>query len=175
MTNVAVTAAPQAIVALAAQAAPAAAASIEDISRQTGASIIRRPGAFAYPEPPAEALRIVSRFGRAARAASAVQVRRAREAGLSWHEAGALLGFGELAGHSARTVGEMAADYAAGPRRTNGWFDPCPAFCWECPGCRQATADHGPAASPGRSQQGHADGCERLAADVGEWEQEAPQ
>ena len=71
MTNAAGTAAPQAIVALAAQAARAAAAAIEDIARQAGASIIRRPGAFAYPESPAAALRIVSRFEHAARTAPA--------------------------------------------------------------------------------------------------------
>jgi hypothetical protein len=174
MTNVAVTAAPQAIVALAAQAARAAAAAIGDIARQVGASI-QRPGALACPESPPDVLRIVSRLEHAKRAASAVHAYRASEGGLSWHEAGALLGFGELAGHSARTVGEMAVDYAVGPRQMNGWFDPCPAFRWECPGCRQAVADYGPAASPARSQQGHADGCERLAADAAEWEQEAPQ
>jgi hypothetical protein len=97
MTSVAVTAAPHAIVALAAQAAPAAPAAIEDIARQAGASIIPRPGAFAYPESPPEVLRIVSRFDHAKRAASAVHVYRAREAGPPWHEAGALLGLGELA------------------------------------------------------------------------------
>jgi len=175
MTTLAGTAAPQAIVALAAQAARAAAAAIEDIARQAGTSIIRRPGAFAYPESPAAALPIVSRFEHATRAASAAQVRRAREAGLSWHEVGALMGFGELAGHGARTVAEMAVGYAARPPQKNGWSDPCPAFRWECPGFRQAVADYGPVASPARSQRGHADGCERLAADVTEWEQETPQ
>jgi hypothetical protein len=173
MTNVAVTAASQAIVALAAQAA-------RRCSRDRGH---RPPGRRQHPASRCigvpgiapDVLRIVSRLEHAKRAASAVHAYRASEGGLSWHEAGALLGFGELAGHSARTVGEMAVDYAVGPRQMNGWFDPCPAFRWECPGCRQAVADYGPAASPARSQQGHADGCERLAADAAEREQEAPQ
>ena len=112
MTNVAVTPAPQAIVALAAEAAPAAAAAIEDIARQarastTGVPVLRVPGIAP------EVLRIVSRLEHARRAASAAHVYRAREADLSWHEARALLGFGELADHSARTVGEMAVDYPA--------------------------------------------------------------
>jgi hypothetical protein len=42
-------------------------------------------------------------------------------------------------------------------------------FCWDCPACGQTVADHGPAGSPAGSQLGHADGCERLAADVAEW------
>jgi hypothetical protein len=160
-------------VALAAEAARAAAA-IEDIARQAAASTIRRPGAFAYPESPPELLRIVSRLEHAKRAASAVQVYGAREAGLSWHKVGALLDFGELAAHSARTVGEMAVGYAGGPRQMNGWFDPRPAFRWECPGCRQA-ADYGPAASPARSEQGARGRMRAPSRRRRRMEQEAPQ
>ncbi len=44
----------------------------------------------------------------------------------------------------------------------------------DCPACGQLITDHGPAAGSVADQDGHQAGCARLAAEAGEWEQEAP-
>jgi hypothetical protein len=43
-------------------------------------------------------------------------------------------------------------------------------FLWDCPTCGQTIADHGPGSSPASSEQGHAEGYQRLAADTTEWQ-----
>ena len=63
---------------------------------------------------------------------------------------------------------QLAFDYCAGRARRQGLDRP--RFLWDCPICEQAIADHRPASAPASSQRGHADGCERLATDVAEWE-----
>ena len=154
--------------ALAAQAARAAAAAIEDVTT-AGTSIIRRPGAFAYPESPAAALPIVSRFEHAARAASAAQVRRARESACPEHvKVGALMGFGELqvtVRHGRRDGSGLSAHPPEERLVT------LPSIAWRSRGFRQAVAGFRAyfrlAAGPAR---GHADGCEHLAADVADGE-----
>jgi hypothetical protein len=47
-------------------------------------------------------------------------------------------------------------------------------FMWDCPGCSGRIADHGPVKGPALDQDGHRDGCVRLAADVADWDQETP-
>jgi hypothetical protein len=72
------------------------------------------------------------------------------------------------------TLGELGFDYAAGPRAIDPWFPAPPMFVWDCPGCGQRIADHGPAKGPISDQDGHKDGCVRLATEAADWEQEAP-
>jgi hypothetical protein len=67
----------------------------------------------------------------------------------------------------ARLAFDYIARLAAGPQYDR------PRLLWDCPACRQTIADHGPGRTPAVSQQGHASGCGRLAADVAEWEQQA--
>jgi hypothetical protein len=66
----------------------------------------------------------------------------------------------------------LAFDYCAGLARPLE-FDRA-RFLWDCPACGQTIADHGPADNPADSQQGQVGGCERLVADVAEWERRAP-
>ena len=157
---------------LAQQASQAAAAAVARIARRTGSELTPVPAAAAHPQAPADALRIARQLEHAARAEVRVHVRRAREAGLSWHEVGALLGFGDLPAGIGPTVAEMAFDYTTGPRTVHAWFPAPPVFRWDCLGCGQAIADHGPARGPGCDQDGHTDGCQRLAAEAADWEME---
>jgi hypothetical protein len=87
---------------------------------------------------------------------------------------GALLGFGPIAAEGPGTLAELGFDYAAGPRTIDPWFSAPPMFVWDCPGCGQRIADHGPAKGPVSDQDGHTGGCVRLAAEAANWEQQAP-
>jgi hypothetical protein len=119
----------------------------------------------AMPPPPAVVVTIARRLGLAAHAEVERAVRRVREEARG----------GRLSRRcSAWTPchvddpARLAFDYCAGLARPPE-FDQ-PRFLWDCPACGQTVADHGSASSPARSQQGHADRCERLAADVAEWQ-----
>jgi hypothetical protein len=99
----------------------------------------------------------------AARKLSLDYVRHAREDGHSWQDIGVALGFSEdpEAGISAA---EAAYTYAAGT--TPAWHS----FVWVCPQCRATIIDRGPEAGhPVDCEEGHADGCSRLAAAVTVW------
>jgi len=125
------------------------------------------------PRSPAEALRIARQLEHAARAEVRVHVRRAREDGQSWRCIGALLGFGAIAtGGAGPTVAEMGFDYSAGPLTVHAWFPAAPVFRWDCPPCGQAIADRGPASGLRYDQDGHKDGCQRLADEMAEWDAE---
>ena len=120
--------------------------------------------ARARPGSPADEVRFARQLELAARAQARASIRRAREAGLSWDAIGQLLGFGPIAGTAGSpSVGELAFDYAAGPRTVHAWFPAPPLFRWDCPACGQRIADHGPAAGPRHDEAGHRDGCQRLA------------
>ena len=76
-------------------------------------------------------------------------IRRAREAGESWAAVGEMLGFGPIAAEGPGTLAELGFDYAAGPRTIDPWFPAPPMFVWDCPGCGQRIADHGPGQGAG--------------------------
>jgi hypothetical protein len=100
-------------------------------------------------------------------------IRRAREAGESWAAIGEFLGFGPIAAERPGPLGELAYDYAAGLATVDPF--PAPAvFRWDCPCCSGRIADHGPVKGPALDQDGHRGGCERLARDIRDWEQESP-
>jgi len=97
-----------------------------------------------------------------------VFIARAREAGMSWHEVGGALGVAELAPARGTSVAEAAWEYAAG--WSAGLGGQPGEFRWVCPDCGEVVSDRGPGGrSPAEDEQGHAEGCHRLAAAVTEW------
>jgi hypothetical protein len=126
------------------------------------------PGASA-----AEAVRAARSVEFAVHAEVLVHIRRAREAGESWHAIGQLLGFGPIAAERPGPLAELAFDYSAGLPTVDPF--PAPAvFRWDCPGCGSRIADHGPVKGPALDQDGHAAHCVRLAAEVADWDEEGP-
>jgi hypothetical protein len=123
---------------------------------------------------PAGAVRIARSVELAVHADVLGHIRRAREAAESWAAVGELLGLGPIAAEGPGTVAELGFDYAAGPRTIDPRFPAPPVFQWDCPGCGGRIGDHGPAKGPVTDQDGHKDGCVRLAAEAADWEQEAP-
>jgi hypothetical protein len=121
----------------------------------------------AMPPSPAAVVTIARRLELAAYAEVERAVRRVREEGQGRAVIASLLGLDALPCH-VDDPARLAFDYCAGLALPPE-FDQ-PRFLWDCPACGHTVADHGPATSPARSQQGHADGCERLAADVAEWQ-----
>ena len=123
----------------------------------------------------AEAVRAARSLELAVHAEIVGHVRRAREAGEARGLRSARCSaFGPIAAEGPGTLAELGFDYAAGPRTIDPWFPAPSMFVWDCPGCGQRTADHGPAKGPVSDQDGHKDGCVRLAAEAADWEQEAP-
>jgi hypothetical protein len=136
----------------------ALAAAVQRLASWTGA---------AMPPSSAAVVTIARRLELAAHAEVERAVRRVREEGQGWAVIASLLGLDALPCHIDDPA-RLAFDYCAGlPRPPE--FDQ-PRFLWDCPACEQTIADHGPASSPARSQHGHADGCERLAADIAQWQ-----
>ena len=122
------------------------------------------------PLSPAAAVALTRKFEIAAHAEVERGVRRVREAGRNWAEIASLLQLDALprdAGNKAALAFAYCAGLPAAPK-----FAP-PSFGWHCLACHQAVTDFG----PGRAQQGHVPGCERLAAAAAGWahEQQAPQ
>ena len=116
------------------------------------------------PEPLAGIAAAVS-VEREARRIALEYVRYAREDGLSWREIAAALGLaGETHGMTDDGPAVRAFRYAAPAR--GGWFP------WSCPSCRQQVRDHGPELAPHDAEQGHAEGCERFAATLAEWDRQ---
>ena len=90
--------------------------------------------------------------------------RQAREDDHSWQEIGVALGF-RADTDSEVSVADAAYDYAAG---TTG-FRRAP-FAWVCPVCWGTVIDRGPQAGhPADTEEGHADDCRRLAAEIAAW------
>ena len=123
---------------------------------------------------PSAAVRAVRALELAVHAEVRDRIRQAREDGDSWAAVGEFLGFGPIATGGPGTLAELAFAYAAGPLTVDPAFPVPPSFRWDCAACGRTIADYGPVDGPAADQDCHADGCERLAADVKDWEQEAP-
>ena len=161
-----------AIPTLAQEAGTAVSVAVLRLAYLMGAQIVQAapwPGAsFTEEQPePGAGIRIALAVERAAHAGVRVYIQRAREAGMSWHEVGGALGVAELAQARGSSVAEAAWEYAAGrPAHLSGQ----PEFRWVCPDCGEVVSDRGPGGrSPAEDEQGHAEGCQRLAAAVAEW------
>jgi hypothetical protein len=90
--------------------------------------------------------------------------RRAREDGLSWEAIGQALALDQ--GQDAPDGYELgAAAYEAMAGAGDPWYEP--SFAWTCSSCTSTISDRGPYDShPADREQGHAGGCQRLAADM---------
>lgn len=113
---------------------------------------------------PLAGLRAARSIELAARSAVLGYVRACRERGVSWHEIGAAAGLSS-AGDSGLTVAGRAFTLATGPLR-HAWSRD---FAWTCRTCGELVTDHGPGRSPGEQEDGHAPGCQQLAAAVRTW------
>jgi len=154
---------------------PAATARLADQAQRAASTAIANTISRTAPQASsADAVRIARELELAVHAEVRTRVRRAREAGEPWAAVGALLGLGPVAAQGPGTLAEMAFDYAAGARALLAWYPDRPLFWWDCPACGQRIADHGPGFGPLYDQEGHIDGCARLAAEASEWDQEAP-
>jgi hypothetical protein len=115
-----------------------------------------------YAEP-AAGLRIARALEHAAVRVVRDYIRDARVAGLWWHEIGGALGLGPDAKERGQALGEAAFGYAAGGSSLS-WRA---SFGWTCPACGQSVTDRGPSEpNPQDCDDGHVDGCERLAVGV---------
>lgn len=86
------------------------------------------------------------------------QVRRAREAGMSW---------AELAPAVDAADGEAAYEWAVGPDSSR-WD--ARSFVWRCPSCGALVTDWGPYnGHPDDNEHGHARDCARHVAEVAVW------
>ena len=91
-------------------------------------------------------------------------VRRAREYGHSWRDIGTALGLDGASGDGL-SAAEAAYNQVAGEPAFRAR-----SFAWVCPGCRATVIDRGPEAGrPEDCEEGHAEGCIRLAATVATW------
>jgi hypothetical protein len=154
---------------------PAATARLACHAQRAARAAITHTILRAAPEASAaEAVHIARELELAVYAEVRGRIRRAREAGESWAAVGAMLRLGPVAAQGPGTLAELAFDYTAGARTLLAWYPDRPLFWWDCPVCGQRIADHGPGAGPISDQDGHADGCARLAAEDSEWEQETP-
>ena len=158
---------------LAQEAGTAISAAVLRLAYMTGAQIVHAPpwpgASFTEEQPePGAGFRVALALERAARAGVRVYIARAREAGMSWHEVGGALGVAGLAQARGSSVAEAAWEYAAGrPAHLSGRPGE---FRWVCPDCGEVVSDWGPSwRSPAEDEQGHAEGCHRLAAAVAEW------
>jgi hypothetical protein len=158
---------------LAQEAGTAISAAVLRLAYMTGAQIIHAPpwpgASFDEEQPePGAGIRIALALERAARAGVRVFIARAREAGMSWAEAGEALGVAELARQRGSSLAEAAFEYAAA--RSAYLSGQLGVFRWTCPDCGEVVSDHGPSGgSPAEDEAGHAEGCQRLAAAVAEW------
>ena len=158
---------------LAQEAGTAVSAAVLRLAHLTGARIVWVPpwpgASFTEEQPePGAGIRIALALEHAARAGVRVFIARAREAGMSWHEVGEALGVAELAQARGSSLGEAAWEYAA---ERSAYLSGQPGvFRWTCPDCGEVVSDRGPSGrSPAEDEQGHAEGCHRLAAAVAQW------
>jgi hypothetical protein len=116
------------------------------------------------PEPVA-GLQATAVVGHALRRITCEYVRRAREDGHSWPDIGAALGL-EPSLEDGLSTAEAAFDQVAGEPGFGTH-----SFAWTCPACQSTVIDHGPEAGhPQDCEEGHADGCPRLAAAITAWD-----
>jgi hypothetical protein len=149
-----------------------AARAVLGIVRDSGGQVVERPVFRDRPDldlkvTGADALaglRAAAGLKQASRVLSLDYVRYAREDGHSWHDIGVALGFSDDTESGISAAG-AAYDYAAGTA-ASAWCS----FAWVCQHCRATIIDHGPEAGhPADCEEGHADGCTRLAAAVTAW------
>lgn len=128
-----------------------------------------RPGGGSNREEPEplHAIRAAAALEYEAGQALASAVRYAREDGQAWGEIGAALYPGDpLAGQPA----VAAKTFVRFAWQSDKWQ--VLSFGWTCPACLQTISDHGPDSSgyPSETEEGHTDGCPRLAAAITEYE-----
>lgn len=137
-----------------------------------GGRLVRRPvlrddpvfGTREEPEPLAGMTAAVALKHAAVQAISDF-AKAAREDGISWEELGVALGC-EADPATGTTVGEAGFRAVAAGR---GPWDH-KVFYWRCWACGQHITDYGPEAGhPTDTEEGHAGGCKRLAAEVAAW------
>jgi hypothetical protein len=104
---------------------------------------------------PAAGLRAAVLLSRLFTGEAGRQIRRGREAGLSWAELAVLVDAAD---------GEAAFEFAIGPG-DDRWYRP--SFTWRCPACAELISDHGPYEShPDDNEAGHAADCPRHVAAI---------
>jgi hypothetical protein len=148
-----------------------AARAVLGIARESGGQIVHRPVFRDRPDlnlkltaaEPMAGLRAATVLKWATRQLLLDYVRYAREDGHPWRDIGVGLGYSDDPG-SGISAAEAAYDFAAGT--ISAWRS----FAWTCQHCRATIIDRGPEAGhPAECEDGHADGCGRLAAEVAAW------
>ena len=143
-----------------------------EIARDLGGQIAARPvfrdepalGLGAADAEPLSGLAAAAQLKFALRRLTVEYARLAREKGHSWREIGVALGLKQMA-DMGMDAADVTYEHLAGA--PSPWR---PAFVWVCPTCRSTVLDHGPQAGhPADCEDGHADGCLRLAAAVTDW------
>ncbi len=149
------------------------------LARDRGADVTTRPlyqgsGLTTVDVDPLDGARAARDIELGARHAAHRYIRDAREAGHTWHQIGQALGLppGGGAGQAGDTVAEAAFTYTAGRPDTEHARRYGRSVVWQCQSCDQSISDHGLIAGPAEDEQGHAQGCQRLAAAVAAWDAE---
>lgn len=153
-------------------------AAVQRLVREAGGQFVTRPMFSSDPDGPAvrdaepiAGLGAARAAELAARRLARGYARAAREDGRTWQEIGAALGL--LAGGddgAGDTIAEAAFSYAAGAAGTDYDRSYGRSFAWRCRGCGGLVSDRGPFGGPVDDEPGHADNCERHAADVAAWD-----
>ena len=149
-----------------------------DIVSQSGGRTVARPMFSQRPDlhmtttdaEPMAGIQAVRQVEHAARRLTREYVRQAREDGHTWQEIGAALGLSASAAHRGVSLAEAAYDDIAGDPDSEYASRYGRTFAWTCPACRAVVSDRGPCSGPAEDEQGHADGCPRLASKIAAWE-----
>jgi hypothetical protein len=147
------------------------------IARDAGAELVTRPLFRGQKEPavqdvePLAGARAARDLELAAKGTARDYIRQAREAGHGWQRIGQALGVSPNADadQTGMTTAEAAYTYAAGSPYTDTAARYGRSFLWTCRSCDQAVSDRGLIAGPADDEQGHADGCSRMAEAIAEW------
>ena len=134
---------------------------IELTASRLGTPMIRRDrgaGQMEYPEP-VTGLLIARQLEHAAGQWARNYMRDLREADVSWHEIGRIIGVDDAAAAFAAAAVAPWMDSDVNRWRDDGTFG------WRCQACGRMIADQGPVVA---IEAGHADGCPRLAGEGAE-------
>jgi hypothetical protein len=101
-------------------------------------------------------------------------IRRAREAGCSWHQIGAAMHLvpGGDAQQAGDTIADAACTYAAGHPGTQTAIRYGRSFTWTCRACDRHISDRGLISGPAGDERGHQENCPRHAATITAWNAE---
>jgi hypothetical protein len=139
---------------------------IARLVKDAGGQMVPRPlmrsepgGPTAQEPEPLAGITAAAALEREARRRCLDSIRYAREDGLTWREIGLALSFTADPGPAVR-----AYEYANPGPEYAGWFT------WSCPACGKLIRDHGPETGPRDAEEGHAEGCTRLAGAVRAWD-----